>query len=113
MAYTPSMRRTLVEMPVYTKRVLELLDDDQHAELQAAVAADPKIGDVMPGSGGIRKLRWKIEGRGKRGGVRVIYYWANPRNEVLMLYIYPKSKQEDLTPDQTKRLRQVVREDYQ
>ena len=64
------------------------------------------------GSGGLRKVRWGKGGRGKRGGVRVIYYWAVSREQLLMLLIYPKSEWDDLTPAQFKVLRQIVEEEY-
>jgi hypothetical protein len=66
----------------------------------------------MVGSGGLRKIRWAKEGRGKRGGVRVIYYWAVSSEQILMLFMYPKGEQDDLTPAQIKMLRQIVEEEY-
>jgi mRNA-degrading endonuclease RelE of RelBE toxin-antitoxin system len=72
----------------------------------------PDAGPVIRGSGGIRKIRWSVRGRGKRGGVRVIYYWAVAQNQVLMLFIYPKNEQDGLSPAQTKALKLVVEESY-
>ena len=71
----------------------------------------PDIGNIIPRSGGIRKLRWRLPDGGKRGGLRVIYYWHTPDNIVYMLLIYKKSQQEDLTPSQLQTLRGVM-EDY-
>ena len=65
---------TFVEAPLFTKLVGEYLTDEEYAALQAALAEDPELGDVIPGSGGVRKVRWGTRGRGKRGGVRVIYF---------------------------------------
>jgi hypothetical protein len=65
---------------------------------------------LIRGSGGLRKLRWRAEGRGKRGGTRVIYYWADARGYIFLLDIYPKSEQEDLTPREIKQLRAIVEE---
>ena len=98
----------IVETPIFTKRVIELLSDDSYRELQAVLIQHPDVGDRIAGSGGIRKLRWIGSGKGKRGGLRVIYYWFIGRDTLLMLYIYPKNEQSDLTADQLKLLRQVV-----
>ena len=70
----------------------------------------PEAGDVIPGSGGLRKIRWGIPGSGKRGGLRLIYYWAIPMDTIYMLLIYRKSRQDDLTPGQLKLLRTLVKE---
>jgi hypothetical protein len=77
-----------------------------------ALVLHPDLGSVIPGSGGLRKLRWAIRGRGKRGGVRVIYYWAVVHDKILMLFMYAKNEQDDLTPDQLKVLRTIVEEEY-
>ncbi len=74
--------------------------------------ARPDAGKVIPGSAGFRKLRWAAEGRGKRGGLRVIYYWFTAQDTILLLFIYPKNAQDNLTPDQLKQLKKVVEEEY-
>ena len=66
----------------------------------------------MRGSGGLRKLRWAVPGRGKRGGVRVIYYWAVSKDRFLMLLIYDKTEQDELTADQLRQLRQLVEREF-
>ena len=66
------------------------------------------MGDIIQGTGGLRKVRWKQEGRGKSGGVRVIYYWMTKNEQIYMLYIYQKTKQEDLTSEQVKVLKSIV-----
>jgi len=100
------------ETSVFTKRVQRLLDKDSYRILQLKLVADPKAGALVPGSGGLRKIRWEGAGRGKRGGVRVIYYWAVGNDVVLMLMIYGKKERDDLTKDQLKTLRQIVREEF-
>jgi len=70
----------IVETPVFTNRVLDILTDDEYRELQHFLAQYPDAGDMIPGSHGLRKLRWTISGKGKRGGTRIIYYWLRPRN---------------------------------
>ncbi len=79
---------------------------------QLELVANPERGALIRGSGGLRKIRWQGSGRGKRGGVRVIYYWATEREVLLLLLAYPKNEQEDLTRDQLKVLRQVVEEEF-
>ena len=66
----------IVETTIFTRRVLKLLADDEYRLLQQALLLRPELGQIITGSGGIRKVRWKMQGSGKRGGVRVIYYWG-------------------------------------
>ena len=80
----------IIETSIFTRRIAELLSDDEYRELQATLVERPKAGPVIPGSGGLRKLRWSASGRGKRGGARVIYYWATEQDHLLMLFIYAK-----------------------
>ena len=84
------------------------MHDDQYRELQERLIENPEIGDLIQGSGGLRKIRWKLSGRGKWGGVSVIYYWAVSADQMRMLYVYSKGDQKDLTKDQLKVLRQLV-----
>jgi hypothetical protein len=98
----------IIETTVFTKLIGQLMDDDHYCELQALLIENPEIGGLIQGSGGLRKIRWKRTGRGKRGGVRVIYYWAISADQIRMLYVYSKSDQENLTKDQLKVLRQIV-----
>jgi hypothetical protein len=72
----------------------------------------PDLGSVVVGSGGLRKVRWSMSGRGKRGGVRVIYYWAVESRRLLMLLIYAKSEQDDLSREQLHVLRKIVEKEY-
>jgi mRNA-degrading endonuclease RelE of RelBE toxin-antitoxin system len=97
-----------VETPVFTKRVLETLTDDEYRELQHFLVQCPDAGDIIPGGHGLRKLRWTISGRGKQGGTRVIYYWLRPRDTILMLFVFRKNERSDLTKDQLKTLRSIA-----
>ncbi|UCD80692.1 MAG: type II toxin-antitoxin system RelE/ParE family toxin [Desulfobacterales bacterium] len=99
-----------IETPIFTKLVSELLPDDEYRKIQLALILRPEAGKIIPDSGGLRKIRWKSHGSGKRGGLRLIYFWYVPEHTVYMLFIYKKSKQEDLTPDQLKTLRKLVKE---
>jgi hypothetical protein len=88
------------------------LTADTYRDLQIALAERPDMGAVMVGSGGLRKVRWAAPGRGKRGGVRVIYYWAVEQERLLMLLMYPKSEKDDLSREQLMILRKIVEEEY-
>lgn len=100
------------ETTVFTKQIKELLDPESYRLLQLKLVADPKAGDLIPGTGGLRKVRWQGSGRGTRGGIRAIYYWAGAQDVILMLLAYAKSKKEDLTPDQRRVLGALVREEF-
>lgn len=102
----------IIETPIFTKQILSTLSDDEYRLLQQTLLERPGAGKVIPGSGGLRKLRWAAEGRGKRGGVRMIYYWFTAQGTILLLFIYPKNVQDNLTPDQLKQLKKVVEEKY-
>ncbi len=84
------------------------MNDDEYKELQEALVAKPDLGVLIKNSGGLRKVRWSVDGRGKRGGVRVIYYWMTNNDQVYMLYVFPKNTQDNLTDAQIKTLRQIV-----
>ena len=101
----------IIETTVFTRRIKELMPDDDYQELQSVLIRTPDTGDVIRNSGGIRKVRWSAAGRGKRGGVRVAYYWRVSADQLLMLYVYAKNEQADLTPDQLKVLRNLVAEE--
>jgi mRNA-degrading endonuclease RelE of RelBE toxin-antitoxin system len=101
-----------LETPVFTRAVEELLDDDQYHALQIALLLRPDFGRTIRRSGGLRKVRWSLKGKGKRGGVRVIYFWDEPSESFYMLYIYPKSEREDLTAQQLRILSRLVREEF-
>lgn len=99
-----------IETPVFTKLIQKLIPDEQYHLLQLELSIRPEAGDIIMGSGGIRKLRWAGSGHGKRGGIRVIYYYFTEDEQIYMLYAYPKSKKDDLTADQLKQLKQLVEE---
>jgi mRNA-degrading endonuclease RelE of RelBE toxin-antitoxin system len=102
----------IVETAVFTKRIQAILPDEQYRLLQNQLVANPQVGKVIPGSGSLRKVRWSIGGKGKRGGLRVIYYWSAARETILMLFVYPKGVQDDLTPEQLKALKRIIDEEY-
>lgn len=85
------------------------MSDEEYRELQVFLVGNPISGDLIQGSGGLRKLRWSGSGRGKRGGTRIIYYWWAPET-LFMLFPYRKREAEDLTSDQVRQLKAVVEE---
>lgn len=99
-----------LETSVFTKLIQKLISDEEYRLLQLQLSVRPESGDIIKGSGGIRKLRWAGSGRGKRGGIRVIYYSITEDEQVYMLFAYPKNKKDDLTSDQLKQLKQLVEE---
>ncbi len=84
------------------------MDDAEYVELQKHLAARPDAGDIIKGSGGIRKIRWAGSGRGKRGGLRVIYYWWTADDQISLLLVYPKNEMDDLRADQLKQLKNAL-----
>ncbi|CRM08870.1 MULTISPECIES: type II toxin-antitoxin system RelE/ParE family toxin [Pseudomonas] len=97
-----------IETAVFTRRVTELMNHDAYLGLQVALMFNPCVGDVIEGTGGIRKLRIASKGHGKRGGARVIYYHFVTASKIALLMIYPKNEQQDLTNDERKALKAVI-----
>ena len=107
MGYLSSVKLLFIESPVYSEQIDGLLSGEDHRQLQLYILEQPERGDLIRGSGGLRKLRWAGSGRGKRGGIRVVYYlWRG--DTVFMLFAYPKNKQVDLTPSQARLLRDLI-----
>lgn len=96
---------------MFTRRITETMSDDEYRMLQEALLRRPAHGDLIKGTGGMRKLRWGEEGRGKRGALRIIYYWHARREMFLMLFLYQKNEQKDLTDEQRKIFATVVRQE--
>ena len=99
----PPDRQTLrptVETPTFTRQASKLFDEDEKRELIDFLAANPLAGEVIPGTGGVRKLRFRVAGGGKRGGGRVIYYYLDDRSPLYALLAYAKSARTDLTPEE-------------
>ena len=98
-----------IETTVFTREIKDLLPDEQYRMLQTALMYRPDAGDIIRGGGGLRKVRWTLPGRGKRGALRVLYFW-DPPETIYMLLPYKKTDQDDLTPEQLKFLRAIVKE---
>lgn len=97
-----------IETPFFTKVLSRYLEDDQYAKLQNFLNEQPEAGVIVSGSGGVRKLRWGSEGRGKRGGLRVIYYLRSARGEVWMLTIYGKNVRENIPAHILKKMKENI-----
>jgi hypothetical protein len=101
-----------VETQAFTASLLRHLEDESYRQLQVALMLRPEQGPRIPGASGLRKVRWARPGGGKRGGLRVIYYWAPGETVFYMLYCYAKNEQGDLTAAQAKALGRLVREEF-
>ena len=100
----------IIETHIFTKKIKAILSDDEYRKLQWELVINPEAGPLIPGCRGLRKLRWSIPGKGKRGGLRVIYYWYTQDEKIYMLLPYKKSEQEDLTREQLKILIEFVKD---
>ena len=96
-----------VEAPPFTRHLPEYLNEDGYRELQARLAANPELGDLMPGTGGFRKMRWADarRGKGRRGGLRIIYYHFASDRQIWLMTLYGKNEASDLTSQQKKALK--------
>ena len=101
-----------VETPVFTRLIRALLDDDEYRSLQTALLLRPQQGALIPGSGGLRKVRCGTGATGKRGGLRIIYYWDVASQTLYMLFAYSKSQQGDLSRGQIRTIARLVREEF-
>ena len=100
-----------IETPTFTKQITQLISDDSYSALQKELAKHPKKGALIVGGGGIRKIRWDLgNGQGKSSGVRTIYYYKEMKNQILMLFVYPKNVADNLTDNQTKILKDIAKE---
>jgi hypothetical protein len=99
----------IVATPVFTRQITALLSDEEYRRLQEALVSSPLAGALVPGGGGIRKMRMARPGHGKRGGVRVIYFWQESRNTLYMLLAYAKGAKADLSPREIGVLRGLVK----
>ena len=107
MPYHPAVYE-FIETPFFTKAVLHYLTDDEYTKLQAHLNSNPEAGVVVPGSGGVRKLRWSMAGRGKRGGLRVIYYLRRKQEQIWMLTLYGKSAQENIPAHVLRQMKEAI-----
>jgi hypothetical protein len=98
----PSVPLTVVETPQFVRQAGDLWTETERHEFVDFIARNPESGDVIPDTGGVRKMRWRRQGIGKRGGVRVIYFYYNPSTPLYLLMVYAKAMREDVTPEAKK-----------
>ena len=99
-----------IETPTFTKMITGLLTDDEYRLLQNNLTQNPEEGDLISGGGGVRKIRFAAQGKGKHGGARLIYYWQKSKDRIFMLMAYTKAKQTNLDPEQAAFFKTLVKE---
>ncbi len=97
-----------IETALFSKYLKDYLDDDEYRKLQNFLIQQPESGDLIQETGGLRKLRWSIDGRGKRGGVRVIYYWQVAEDQIYFFTLYAKNEIADLSINERKALKKML-----
>jgi len=99
-----------IEALAFTRYVAQYLEDDEYRQLQNQLANNPELGDVMPGTGGFRKLRWvgPRRGKGRRGGLRIIYYYFLADRQIWLMTLYDKGEASDLSPSMKKALKSAL-----
>jgi len=102
----------LIETSTFTRQITALLGDGDYGAFQSRLAANPGLGARIKGGGGILKIWVAVGSRGKRGGARVIYYWAVRQDLILLLFAYPKNESADLTPRQVAQLAKLIKEEF-
>ena len=99
---------TVVETPFFLRKAASLLDEEERSELVVFLGANPETGNVIPETGGVRKLRWAAQGKGKRGGVRVIYYFQSGRFPLFLLTVYAKNQKANLTKAERNEIKNLI-----
>jgi hypothetical protein len=111
MAYMYAVPRapiTVAETPLFVRQAADVWDDDEREAFVTYIASHPEAGDVIPDTGGVRKVRWTRTGSGKRGGTRVIYFYHDAGRPLYLLMVYAKAQREDMTPDEKRAARAFV-----
>lgn len=99
---------TFIETKLFTRLIGDYMSDEEYLVLQTALMANPEMGDLIRGSGGVRKVRWSLTGRGKRGGIRVIYYLRTQQGQIWMLTAYAKNVAETIPAGVLKKIKEEI-----
>jgi hypothetical protein len=99
---------TVAETPLFVRQAEAIWDEDERLEFVTYIARNPEAGDVIPGTGGVRKVRWSRSGMGKRGGVRVVYFYHDGERPLYLLMVYAKARREDLSPAEKRSVRELT-----
>ena len=99
---------TVAETAHFVRHAEAVWSDEEREDFVNFIAANPEAGDVIPDTGGVRKIRWKRAGTGKRGGARVIYFYYDAKRPLYLLMVYAKARQENLTPDEKRTVRKLA-----
>lgn len=97
-----------IETTIFTKYLQDYLADDEYREVQNFLIERPDSGDLIQGTGGLHKLRWSLDGKGKRGGIRVIYYWQVAEDQIYLFTLYAKNEISDLSSNEKKALKKIL-----
>jgi len=108
MGCVPQAPITVAETPLFLRQAASVWDEGEHDAFVTFIASHPTAGDVIPETGGVRKIRWMRAGNGKRGGARVIYFFHDPGRPLYLLMVYAKAQREDLTPDEKRTVRALA-----
>ena len=98
----------MAETPLFVRQPASVWDDDEREAFVSFIAANPEAGDVIPDTGGVRKVRWSRAGTGKRGGARVIYFHHDANHPLFLLMVYAKGRQENPSPDEKRTVREIT-----
>jgi hypothetical protein len=104
----PEKLITVAETPLFMRQAAAVWDDAEREAFVEFIARNPEAGDLIPDTGGVRKIRWGRAGSGKRGGARVIYFYHDADRPLYLLMVYAKARQENLTPDEKRAVRKLA-----
>jgi mRNA-degrading endonuclease RelE of RelBE toxin-antitoxin system len=109
------MNLVFFETPLFTRLLGDYLTDESYRDLQRALMENPELGNVMPGTGGFRKVRWEDprRGKGKRGGLRIIYYYLTAEHQIWFFTVYDKDEAADLTTEERKELKKAIQRELE
>jgi len=99
---------TVAETSLFVRQAEDVWSDDEREAFVSFIAQNPQAGDLIPETGGVRKIRWSLAGTGKRGGARVIYFYHDADRPLYLLMVYAKARQEDLTPEEKRAVRKLA-----